>query len=210
MWNVDCTVTTAVDSAVALVAIVGSGLVMTLGRSKWKPWYDSLNKAPWTPPDWLFGVVWTILYLCLLAAGITSRYYYEQPADTTPFAVNVAANVLYYLMWACLLLWSPIFFFARAIRLSLSLIIFIALVSIATDVLFWVIHLVPGLLMIPYLLWLIYATSLSVYIVVYNGQGSKLKVEEGGAEEQAGPAQGSDSDLVGSVGKKGNRGGRRL
>jgi len=199
MWNVDCTVTTAVDASIAVIATIASSVIMFALRSKWKPWYESLNKAPWTPPDWVFGLVWALLYASLAASGITARYYYEQPSNTTSGTVNLAATILFYLMWAGLLMWAPVFFFARSINFALAILIVLTLVSIATNALFWVIYFVPGLIMMPYLLWLLYALSLSIYVVAYNGSNSKLKTEDLVYAERQAPIS---TDLIGSTKKK--------
>ena len=176
MWNVDCTIATVVDCALVVVALVASPVIMFAFKGRWKPWYDSLVKAPWNPPDAVFGIVWTLLYLLIGAAGITARYYYEQPSNSASFAVSASATVLYYVMWALLLSWTPVFFLLRSIIGALVILIFIVLVSVTTDALFWVIHSLPGGLLLPHLVWIFYALSLNIYIVAKNG--AKLRQED--------------------------------
>ena len=72
-------------------------------------WYDNLQKPAWTPPNWLFPVAWTTLYLCMAAAG----------ARVAVAEGNGIAMALWSLQIALNALWTPVFFGLRRMRLGL-------------------------------------------------------------------------------------------
>lgn len=117
------------------------------------PWYQSLRKPNWTPPNWLFPVAWTTLYLCMSAAA--ARIALTVSAATGLalglWAVQVAFNTL----------WTPVFFGLRRMGLGLVVLVLLWLSVLATLVLFWRLDWLAGLLFAPYLLWVSVAGALN-------------------------------------------------
>ena len=186
VWNVDCTIATVIDATLVVLAMA-IGLVIGLGlRKYWQPWYRTLPKSRANPPDWVFSVVWPLLYLCIGAAGITARFYYEQPSNTTSYQVSVASQVMYYGQWALNIAWSPVFFLAHAPIAGFVILVLTLILSLTATILFFVIKWVPGVLMLPYVLWLCFAFYLNLRIVMkMRKDSSNAKVEPESGEQQA-------------------------
>ncbi len=141
----------------AAVSIVGGAVTATSVTT----WYQALEKPVFNPPDWLFPIVWTILYLMIAIAGW--RVWRRAPiAATRPalavFAVQLALN----------LGWSFLFFGFQRIGLALAEIVILWLAIAATAVLFWRIDRWAGALLAPYLAWVAYATALNAALWVLN------------------------------------------
>jgi len=122
-------------------------------------WYLGLSKAPWTPPGWVFGTAWSIIMICL---AFYMSYLWpnakSQKVLVTLFGVQLALNIL----------WNPIFFHFQNPSLGL-----VNIISLTALVGFFFIYYYPilrlkSLLIAPYFLWLLIATSLNVYIVNTN------------------------------------------
>lgn len=145
------------------VAVTGSMATM----SNVDGWYASAALAPWSPPNAVFGPVWTVLYISMAIAAwlVWNR---RNEASVVPalwlYAVQLALNAL----------WTPIFFslypslgtaalwFAFAVILALS----VALMAIVP--LFWRCSRTAAILMIPYLAWILFAMTLNLYAALYN------------------------------------------
>lgn len=145
-----------VGSAVlfTLLPLVVGGLSGVVAGSPKSKWYQSLRKAPWNPPAYVFGPVWTILYVLM---GYASFRVYQKEG------VGPALGV-YFAQLGVNALWSPVFFRFHSIRYALALIILLFLLAITTDVLFWIVDRVAGGLLIPYIVWLSFALSLNATI----------------------------------------------
>lgn len=121
-------------------------------------WYLSLNKAPWTPPGWVFGMAWFSIMVCF---SVYMAYLYKLIPDyqiIVLFSVQFILNVS----------WNYVFFNRRLIALGFIIILLLTLLI----VLFLYQYAKPlksiSLLIIPYLLWLIIASSLNGYIYFNN------------------------------------------
>lgn len=125
-------------------------------------WYRGLNKPRWTPPDWLFPVAWTLLYLSMALAASRIATPAAQTAATGQalafWTVQIALNTL----------WTPVFFGLRRMRAGLIVISLLWVAVAATMVAFWRIDLVAGLLLAPYLLWVTIAWALNRSVYVRN------------------------------------------
>lgn len=121
-------------------------------------WYDSLKKSSLTPPDYVFGIVWPILYLMIFGSiGLTL---YNDPnlcldCPFTFFAIQLVFN----------LIWTTIFFRYKQIFLGL---IDLILVIVFTIIYMTKVNGVSLYLMIPYLCWLCLAFYLNLYIYHFN------------------------------------------
>ncbi len=157
---------------VVLVIMVGIPLLISfLGSRATEPhsdgWYEQADKAPWNPPDWLFGPVWIILYIGMgVAAWLIWRERHRLRA--TP------ALVLYFVQLAVNGVWSPLFFAGypswgtAALWAALGVLVtLIVLVSLTLRA-FWPISRTAGIILLPYLGWILYASTLNAYIAVAN------------------------------------------
>lgn len=118
-------------------------------------WYDYLNKSKLTPPDWVFGVVWTILYILIgLSFGLN-----KPNKDDTKLIVFFTLQLFFNLIW------TSIFFKFKMIKL--------ALFDLFLTLLFTILYFIESnnigkYLLIPYILWLLLAFYLNMYIVYFN------------------------------------------
>jgi tryptophan-rich sensory protein len=123
-------------------------------------WYARLNKPRWTPPDWLFPVAWTTLYVCIAAAG----------ARAAVSEGNSLAMALWALQIACNGLWTPVFFGLRRMRLGLMVLGALWLSVAATLLALWQVDMWAGLLFVPYLVWVSVAGALNLAVIRLNPQ----------------------------------------
>lgn len=114
-------------------------------------WYRSLNKPSWTPPDWLFPVAWTTLYLCMATAG----------ARVAVTADNAIAMGLWSLQIALNALWTPVFFGLHRIRAGMAVLACLWVAVAAAMVALWQVDWIAGALFAPYLLWVTIAGALN-------------------------------------------------
>jgi benzodiazapine receptor len=122
-------------------------------------WYQLMNKAPWTPPGWVFGTSWTTIMICF--SIYMARF------------VSVLKNRksligLFAFQWVFNVIWNPIFF--KFHEVGLALIVICALTVLVGVYQFVFIRPMKrwSLLMAPYFLWIIIATSLNWYALAYN------------------------------------------
>jgi tryptophan-rich sensory protein len=117
-------------------------------------WYQGLERPPFNPPDWLFAPVWTVLYISMAVAAW--RVWRAAGFDTrgkalVVFAVQLGLN----------LLWSFLFFGLQRIDLALIEILILLVVIIVNTAMFWRIDRLAGMLFVPYVLWVGFATMLN-------------------------------------------------
>ena len=147
-------------SHVASLAIIGNA----------SGWYAAADKAPWTPPGWAFGMVWTVLYTTMaVAAWLVWRRGTGLPSEHSRGALGVYGIVL-----VMNLAWAPLFFGmypmigSAALWLALVVIAAHAVAAAATAVRFGLISRAAGLLMMPYFSWVVFSCSLNVYAAASN------------------------------------------
>lgn len=125
-------------------------------------WYKTLAKPSFAPPNWVFAPAWTILYIAIGIAAylvwIRGSQLPEVRTALTVFLIQLALNFS----------WTPVFFGLRSPIGGLIIISILLAVIIVTLVLFWRISLPAGLLLIPYLLWVSFATALNFAIWQLN------------------------------------------
>lgn len=124
-------------------------------------WYPTLTKPAFTPPDAVFAPVWTFLYVAMAVAAW--RVWRKAGFDGARTALTLFAVQLF-LNGA----WSFLFFGAHRIGLALGDIVLLLMAIAATTVAFWRIDRIAGLLFVPYLLWVGYATALNAAIWLAN------------------------------------------
>ncbi|NBD29076.1 MAG: sensory protein TspO [Alphaproteobacteria bacterium] len=126
-------------------------------------WYARLNKPRWTPPNWLFPVAWTTLYLCMATAGAR--------AATSPD--NGLAMALWSLQIALNGLWTPVFFGLRNMRLGLFVLSALWLSVAATAAALWMVDVLAGVLFLPYLAWVSVAGALNLSVLRLNPEEAR-------------------------------------
>ena len=130
-----------------------------------KQWYNSLKKSSLTPPSWIFGVVWSILYLTMSVAAI--RVWNSNKCKETIRLICLPISIfIVHLIFN--FSWTYIFFTMKRPDLALlDIVIMTSLVSSLTYT-FWKHDIIAGWLMIPYLIWSLFATYLNMVIVFKN------------------------------------------
>lgn len=117
-------------------------------------WYAGLEKPAWTPPDAVFGPVWTFLYV---AMGVAAWWVWRRGEG----ARRTRALVFYGVQLVLNGLWSPVFFGMHQLLGGLVVIVLLLVALAVTVVLFFRTVRGAGWLLVPYLLWVAYATSLN-------------------------------------------------
>lgn len=154
--------------AVIVIELAGglSGWISNSGYGN--AWFDSLQKPSFMPPGWTFGVVWPILYALM---GIALALVLAEP----PSPRRKLALILFFAQLALNLVWSPIFFAGHDITLAKWAIFVMAALAAAAAGQFLRIRKAAGLLLIPYLAWLVFAATLNSTIEALNpGAGTSL------------------------------------
>jgi translocator protein len=141
----------------AYAALVLGGIATTIG-----PWYESLAKPPWTPPGWLIGAVWWVLFT-LLGASVSIAWA-ARPRPPVPWGLAMAAgaNLALNVGWsyAFFTLQQPALARAEIVALLASIVVLMAVVGLR--------HPTAWLLLVPYLLWTGFAALLNHAIVALN------------------------------------------
>jgi translocator protein len=135
---------------VALPLLLGGGF-----GSLFQPgaWYDGLTKPSFNPPSWVFGPVWTLLYVLMgVAAWLIWRQYRGRARGAlTLFVVQLVFNAG----------WSAMFFGLQSPGLAFAWIVVLWLLIVATTVVFWRLRRAAGALLLPYLAWVSFAAVLN-------------------------------------------------
>ena len=138
-------------------ALAIGGLATSSGVSS--DWYNNLNQAPWTPPGWVFGAAWTVIMICY-------SFYMWQLYKISNHKKEVI--LLFILQWILNVMWNPLFFSLHYVSIGL-----VSIISLTVIVAIFLLRYrselkVKSLLILPYFIWLIVATSLNLYICLYN------------------------------------------
>ena len=152
--------------SLALFLLVVVAVALTASRFRPGEWYDALQKPPWTPPDWLFAPVWTVLYLAIAVAGwLVWRG--RDGQSSTALSFWVAQLILNGL-------WSWLFFGLHRPDLALLDIVLLdaAIVGFVMSAL--PISRLAAALFVPYGLWVGYATALTFSIWQANRVGEGI------------------------------------
>ncbi|RZK20802.1 MAG: tryptophan-rich sensory protein [Pedobacter sp.] len=127
-----------------------------------KTWYPTLNKPSFNPPNWLFAPVWTSLYIII---GIAAYLIWIKRDRIAHFPRTIA---LYFIQLILNLCWSFIFFYLHEIGFALFEILILLIIIIINAVVFYKIDKWAGLLFIPYILWVSFASFLTYNIFILN------------------------------------------
>ena len=143
-----------------LAITFSASLIGGLATIKFKePWYSLLNKPTFNPPDWIFGPVWTSLYLMMTVA--IWLYWHSNYSDRNTVYI-------YFIHLVFNATWSIVFFaFHKMILALLVLVVLIALI-INLIIRYRRVTMMSSYLMIPYLLWCCFALILNTSLIILN------------------------------------------
>jgi tryptophan-rich sensory protein len=125
-------------------------------------WYETLNKPSFTPPGWIFGPVWTVLYIMMAVAAIIV---FRKGLSSEGVRLGL---VLFAIQLALNLSWPPVYFGLHLLGWSVVIIIALWVAIGATTIVFFRISTLAGALMIPYWLWVSFASVLNISIWYMN------------------------------------------
>jgi len=129
-------------------------------------WYATADKAPWSPPNWIFGPVWTFLYT---AMAVSAWLVWRKQAPGTLRSLTV-----YGIQLVLNLAWTPVFFGlyptigGAALWLALGIIVALIAAVAVTVLSFGPISRTAGLLLLPYVSWLVFAATLNWWAALNN------------------------------------------
>lgn len=149
-----------------LLSIIVCLLIGILGSLFTAPsiqgWYTGLIKPSFSPPNWLFGPAWTLLYILM---GISVALVWHKGTKNKKvkealkiFGIQLALNAV----------WSPVFFGARSLFLGLIIIIFMWIFIVKTIIAFKKVDKLASYLLYPYIAWVSFATVLNFSVWILN------------------------------------------
>ena len=144
-----------------LIVLLGSASGWLSGSGYGNAWFEALQKPFFMPPGWVFGVVWPVLYLLMGIALAMILAESQSPRRRK-------ALILFFVQLALNFAWSPVFFAAHDITLAKYVIFVMAVIAAAAAGQFMRLRKPAGLLLVPYLAWLIFAATLNSAIEDLN------------------------------------------
>lgn len=144
---------------VVCLAAAGTGSLVTRGSVD--TWYPQLRKPDWNPPNWVFGPVWTILYAMMaLSAWLVWREagWHGGKFALFLFGIQLALNTA----------WALVFFGMHAIGAAFGEILLLWMMIVATTVAFSSVSFLAAWLLIPYVIWVAFASYLNFRIWQMN------------------------------------------
>ena len=147
----------------SLVLCLGVGIIEgVVTRPEIAVWYAGLVKPSWTPPPVVFPIAWTLLY-ALMAVSFW-RLWNSQ----TRIREGTQAMTLFLIQLALNALWSPVFFGFHGTRTALVVIMALLVAIAATIRAAFRVDRLAAWLLVPYLLWVAYATTINIGVVAMN------------------------------------------
>lgn len=156
------------STLLSILGLVGA-LAITFGAasiaSRFPPssWYATLTKPAWNPPNWVFGPVWGILYILMAVAA----WLVWRQVGLIGAAIPLAVYLLQLILNAT---WSWLFFGRHSLALAFLEILVLWLAIFWTMILFWRLNVISGVLLLPYLLWVSFASALNFTLWRLNPQ----------------------------------------
>ena len=155
-----------VKSALVLVALLAIsfgvaalGSIVTAGNVD--GWYADAAKAPWNPPNWLFGPAWTLLYTLM---SVAAWLVWRRGGSLKWYVIQLVLNAI----------WTPVFFGlypvigASALWIALAIIVALDVAVLMTMLRFWKVSKLAAWLLVPYWAWVLFATTLNAALAVLN------------------------------------------
>lgn len=145
---------------IATLLLIGSS-IGSINKSSIDSWYVTLNQSSLTPPNYFFGIAWSILYSMIAISGWLiwrSETFSRLKIIKILYAIQLILN------WS----WTPLFFTYHLTGISLLCIILIIVLITSLIIVSYQKLFTSSLLLIPYLLWSVFAAYLNLYIWLYN------------------------------------------
>jgi tryptophan-rich sensory protein len=164
------TLTIIVAALITLAVLAGGAKLTTVG-----PWYRALRKPWWNPPEWAFGPAWAVILGLAAWAGVEA--WTASAGDSgahARIALLFAINIFFHMLW------TPIFFNLRRPDWALVEVVFLWLSVAALIIGLAPISSQAALLLLPYLLWVMFAAYLNLKIVRLNAPFGRSAVATGG------------------------------
>ena len=143
------------------LAVVAISVLGNLATDSQSDWYRSLNKPSWNPPSWIFAPVWTTIYVLLI---ISASIAWHKTTGSERWSVMR----LYVLNGVFNAAWSFCFFQAQSTMLGMLDIILVWVTVILLMLRTWRYSKLASLLLLPYLIWVMFASALNAAIVANN------------------------------------------
>lgn len=144
---------------IAIILCQLAGVIGGLFTSHTIPtWYQTIKKPVFNPPNWIFGPVWTLLYL---AMGISLYLIWKSDG---PGNAKTMAMTVFFIQLGLNILWSFLFFFLKNPLAGFIEIIVLWIFILITILLFYPLSKLGSLLMIPYILWVSFAAVLNYFL----------------------------------------------
>lgn len=149
--------------AISIIIVFFAGAIGTIATlSEIPTWYAALAKPTWAPPNWLFGPVWTTLYILI---GVALFLVWRKGSDKKDvklallvFAVQLVLNVL----------WSVVFFGYHSLLGGVIVVILLWIAILANIIVFYRVSKPAGLLLVPYIIWVSIASYLNYSVYLLN------------------------------------------
>ncbi len=145
-----------------LIPLVSGAIVGMLTMSGVTDWYTTLTKPWFTPPNYVFGPVWTVLYILM---GISLYLVLSQGWENKTVKTGI---ILFAAQLGVNLMWSLIFFGLHSPLAALACIVVLLALIIATIITFYRVSKPAAVLLVPYLAWVCIATALNAGVVLLN------------------------------------------
>jgi tryptophan-rich sensory protein len=140
-----------------------SGILSSiLSSALMNPWFGSLNKPSWNPPSAVFGPVWTVLYI-LMGISLWLVWKSDKPTNQKEIAITFFTIQLFLNFW-----WSLLFFKFHSPALALIDITLLLILIVITMIHFFRISKTASYVLIPYVLWVAFASALNYSIWILN------------------------------------------
>ena len=144
-----------------LCLIFGNGIGGYFTFVSVETWYQTLNKPNFNPPDWVFGPVWTTLYVLM---GVSIWLIWKKEASK----VRTISMIIFWVQLFFNIFWTYLFFGIQRIDLGLFEIFFLIFLILMNIIYFYKIDKIASYLLVPYVLWVSYASILNYKIWVLN------------------------------------------
>ena len=135
------------------------GALLMNGSPATNEWYQQLDKAPWTPPGWVFGLAWTTIMVCY---SINMGRIWQVSKES-----RKQIAMLFLLQWILNVSWNPVFFHFHWMGLGLAVILLLETIVIIKHLKFSKQSIVLHFLIVPYIIWLVIAFSLNAFAWLY-------------------------------------------
>jgi benzodiazapine receptor len=148
---------------ISIVACLCAGVIGSIFTRQAIPtWYAALAKPSFSPPDWLFAPVWTLLYILM---GIAAFLVWRKGTQNRPVKI---ALIVFLVQLILNILWSVVFFGLESPLSGLIVIVVLWVALLVTVLRFFKISRVASILLWPYLLWVTFAAVLNASIWLLN------------------------------------------